>query len=503
MKENFFWILQFYDKTLGDNLMHLLKIVEKYDKFNSRSTQVIKTINAIFHTLGALININDFAKTEEERILENSIIEDGIKPFSRTLFNLSNLNFIDCIINDENMEISYENISPFVKLGLYSLFDSKINNQVNLENLDIFNFSTLSILKNNSNEILSNEKILKKIRNGLTHDQFYIYTENEQLYLHFNNKNYFEATISLNEVFSLFDSVLDCPLKKIDFTNKEQMHILADEILLNLIFNNNKDHFLTEYKSEDYCKIDASVFSSQWIDVENRKSREFANILFLFKNDDDKKLFRFEYGNSFNVFRSSNKKLFQRKNKVIYKDYNMSYITLTIPRYLVDFELMSYDQSNNIHIPTNVLLNKLRNAVAHGHFLYDDEINSFMFYDSKGNQTPNFTTLISRENLERFLYNPLFINTLLLPEGILKIIKSHNESNDPMFSHLTESYYELNSLYNNLNKKDNATFDNIKYNIYAQSFDNYDMSNIRKYIENNTISDDYLNDDNIFNKPKF
>ena len=498
-------IINLYDRKSRNELISLLVISLQYERFNDRTLKVVKLINELCGYINSRFNINDYAKTEEERILESSISQEGIPYFSRTLFNLANLNFIDNIINGELNNFQLDNMSPFVKLGLYSLFDSKANNQVDLANLNSFRFSTLLIKKDNSNEVLNNEKILKRIRNGLTHDQFYIYIENEKLYLHFNNKNYFEATIALEEVFSLFDSILHFPLEKNDFSNNKKLDVLADELLLNLIFNNNKDHFLTEYKSEDYCKINASVFISNWMGIQNNQSKEFSRLLFLFKDNDDRLQFETEYGNTFNRFNGYKKKLFRKKYKT-YKDYNIPYITLSIPRYYVDFDLMSYDPNNNIHIPTNILLNKLRNSVAHGRYLYDSDTDAFLFYDSKGNQSPNFSTIIGRENLRKFLYNPLFIETLLLPETVLKVIKLNNESKDPMFSHLTQMFYTLNSTYYNnlMTKKGEYEGENIKSNyIESDPFSNFDTSPIAKYTEIKILEDEDLNDNNLNNKPKF
>lgn len=161
-------IINLYDRKSRNALISLLGISLQYEQLNGRTLKVVKLINELcLYINNSHFLFNDCAKTEEERILENSISQEGIFYFSRTLFNLANLNFIDSIINGEYNNFQLDNMSPFVKLGLYSLFNSKANNQVDLENLNAFNFKTLLIKKDNSNEDLNNEKFWRNFEKNL------------------------------------------------------------------------------------------------------------------------------------------------------------------------------------------------------------------------------------------------------------------------------------------------------------------------------------------------
>ncbi len=491
INSSFSFILDFYsDINLSSKLKELLVVMLKYDNITDRTHTLIRNLNNIYQTLMYDVNIQDKFRSEDAKILSENLKKEGFKPFSRLVFNLSNLNFIDNL--KQNKIKNKEEISPFVRLSLYSLFDTKIDNKINEEIIQNYDFQTLNIIKNDS-EIRDKVKIFNRIRNALAHDQFYIFKENDKLYFCLENKSYFKATIELDELFSLFDLLLDNPIDSIDFNEEKQNKILADELLLNLIFNSNKDHFLTKYREVDYEKLDASGFDSDWINAETEKEKELSRKIFKFKSTEDEKKFYQEYGVPYEKFSFKNKFRYLKNKLRLVREPRYTRIQFGNSEYLVDFLLMSYDKANNLHIPNFVLLTKLRNAVAHGHYDYYENEDIFVFYDKKGNNHANFNTFITREDLETFLNNPLFLETLLMPEASLAVERYQRIVSNPLFKMLSKaaeeySYYN----YDKVNQKvpvNNTKIDEEYYeeiyndkNIYEEKFDKFTYNdNFDKY----------------------
>ena len=481
MFEDFSFVLDFYSNNgLKEKVNNLFRIMLQHDGITQRTSKLLKDLNNIYKQLFYDININEEFREREIIVLGESLRKEGLKPFSRLIFNLSNLNFIDNLKNNNISIKTKEDISPFVRLSLYSLYDTKIDN--NIDQDKIFDFKTLNIIIN-IGDITDKVKIFNTIRNALVHDQFYVFEENDKLYLHIKNKNYFEGIVELDEVFKLFDVLLDNPIDKINFEDQNQTRILADELLLNLIFNSNKDHFLTKYREEDYEKIDSSGFDTDWINVERERKPFFNRKIFKFKNEEDKQRFCNEHNLTYKT-----PKQYTNSFRLV-KEAKFSSLRLGDEECLIDFSLMSYDRANKIHVPNFVLFTKLRNAVAHGHYEYVENEDIFVFYDRKKSQShANFNTFIKREDLEVFLHEPIFLETLLMHEASLAAEKDKKLRDKPlykMFLQLVNAYsrddYIINKEYdmptNEINNFENITknfknIDNI-YNNYYKEESNY------------------------------
>ena len=444
----------------------------KYNRFSYDFFSALKTNINILKYCRKQKLIYKSADFENNVILE-SVENERISSLSRTLFNLSNIEFCKKSIQSPKEINAQTEISPFTKLGLYTYFDTKINNEIDNHELDNYIFHTLDIIKDSSGRMNSNSEILKRIRNGLAHDQFYIFPKNDKLYIHINNKKYFEATIELEELFNFFDTILNNPISHINFDDESETKKIGFELLLSLIFNSNKDHFLNKYVLDSFSRIDASKFNSNWIEHDRESEKEFKSTIFTFNSPEEKNLFHDEYGQDkveINLKRSALSKIVGVKFK-IFKDKKIPYLFFRKNKYKVDLNIMSYDSIHDIHIPTNILMTKLRNSVAHGQYEYDEEMDSYIFHNYyKG--TERFRTTITRKELEKFLLESQLIETVLTPTHILNIMKYESEQNDTQLSEI--------------NRYIQSTKINPKSNFSLQKYQNMVMGIIDKL--NNIVS---------------
>ena len=82
---------------------------------------------------------------------------------------------------------------------------------------------------------------------------------------------------------------------------------------------------------------------------------------------------------------------------------------------------LAFDNKNKVRVPNEYFLTKIRNAVAHGHYMYDKEKDSFYFWDvdvkndkerNRRKGDINFRAGIKREKLISFLSNDFFMENL-------------------------------------------------------------------------------------------
>ena len=327
-------------------------------------------------------------------------------------YNLTCLMAIKKMLANERMTFSKEEKRMF-NTCLCSTIQT-MSDYVDIDSsvIDSQTFKTLVIKKCEGIENINNKsadelglgklKIISKIRNGLAHNQFFLeVSDDNKVNLNIKNGNHFECQIEYDEFVSIWSTVFNNLftkdivelIKEVEKTGviDNAAQETVDKILLNLLFNNNKEHYLDDYKKDEYFTVDTSDFKTNWFEAKksNVLINKLGNYEIHFIDDESERIIKNEYSRFCNI-------LLYKKNPHKLK-------------YIFDVNKTAFDLQNQVHIPNTIFLSKLRNAVAHGN--YYPEKGNYVFYDDHKEKL-KFTAVIERDKMIDFLLNDVFLEPL-------------------------------------------------------------------------------------------
>lgn len=354
-------------------------------------------------------------------------VDDKRNAKLKEAYNKINLSFSMDLMNKE-FDLELKNIYPWFEdmllLNLFSTIVTRNNTEFEGSMFKDVIFPTLNILKldkvPNPTKKITNDRVMKNFRNALAHNDYSLFVNKDnQLCIVFRNNQYFTGVISFRDIIPYFDKLpidyndeINRSLLKLFYeirdgkieTNNSFNDIAGIILQLNLIFNSNKEHYLDDYASNEYGKIYSFDFECYWDSL-------------------DKEYIYEDYYKRFNRKYSYYTEEFPKEILVhiIARKPELAQKFIKTTSEILEEQHLALDKKNGVRIPNEFFLDKIRNAVAHGYYMYDDESDSFYFWDrdvknnSERNRKKgdvNFRAKIGREKLKSFLTNDFFMNNI-------------------------------------------------------------------------------------------
>lgn len=354
-------------------------------------------------------------------------VDDKRNKKVKETFNRINLAFSSALM-EKDFDLNLSNIYPwFDELLLLNIFSTLVTkNDTEFENTgfkDVI-FPSLQILKldkiPNPTKKITNDKVMKNFRNALAHNDYSLFVNKDnRLSIIFRNNQYFTGVIAFEDIVPYIDKLpidyndeINLSLLRLaydvrrGYIDKSQEHTNISGIImqLNLIFNSNKEHYLDDYASSEYGKIYSADFECFWDSLDKEHIYE----------DYYKKYNRKYDGFTEDFPREILFPLIGKKPELI-----QMFIKTTSD--ILAEQNLAFDNKNKVRVPNEYFLTKIRNAVAHGHYMYDKEKDSFYFWDvdvkndkerNRKKGDINFRAGIKREKLISFLSNDFFMENL-------------------------------------------------------------------------------------------
>ena len=371
-------------------------------------------------------------------------VDDKRNKKVKETFNRINLAFSASLM-EQDFDLNLKNIYPwfeeFLLLNIFSTLVTKNDADFENSNFKDVIFPSLQILKldkiPNPTKKITNDKVMKNFRNALAHNDYSLFVNKEnKLCIIFRNNQYFTGVIEFEDIIPYFDKLpidytddINLSLLRLSYDvrngyiDKSEPHINLSGIImqLNLIFNSNKEHYLDDYASSEYGKIYSADFECFWDSLDKEHIYE----------DYYKK-----YNRKYDSFTEEFPKeillsLIGKKPELI-----RQFIKTTSD--ILAEQHLAFDNKNRVRVPNEHFLTKIRNAVAHGHYMYDREKDSFYFWDvdvkndnerNRKKGDINFRAGIKRELLIKFLSNDFFMENLKNDISFRDIVKGLQATN--------------------------------------------------------------------------
>ena len=443
--------------------------------------KIIDIIKKIFHRNDTKLLTEK--TTEEIWTREEEIEKVGFKTYLNGLvYDFANANIEnpkDTIINLNVYDPSKKDIVLFLYYVIATMTNQDYVDNHIMDNITEFN--NIQFIENTNNYQPCtpghNRKILENVRNTFAHKSGIVEYENDDIIIsnskkYGNNEFKFKIKIKEDDLIKIFQKSTskhreseNRVIKQLfDYINNiEKGKIISNEdigyvMLLNLIFSFNKESTFDKYME----------FGGESLDLSSilvRNSR--------FSKDNDEFLNYFEI-NEVNPITMEEEVLFHKERlELAKKGINIQSISHE-KKCMWNTKKMAFDADLGVHIPNEIVLYHMRNALSHG-FL-DIQGNKFNFWDNrkpKKSDSPNYFEFeIERDVLKELLKEDYF------KEGLCTLEKYHSKDYKNHFYRT-----ELSQIH--------VSFENFMQ-YYANRFPQFSKKQLIKYMYDNNKFSTYL-----------
>lgn len=384
------------------------------------------------------------ANTNQDILISRKEIikEYGFKScLNKLVYEIAKMN-----VEGKTVRVPEEDDRNDMKLFIYYVISTMINQDYVADINSIKEFEQIEFLENDENYKcgIHNKKILVNMRNALTHKSGNIELDQEGNIIISNSARYgktiknFKVKIKENilieflrkstlnhrnsdnntikELFSMIDDLENDKIVK----SKNASYV----VLLSLLFSFNKESLFDKYMNFSNTALDLSFLSVKNTGFE--KTDEYVNY--------------FEQHEI--VPTSLEEELIYQKERVSLAKKGIFFNdSQNCKKCLWDSKRFAFDEENKIHIPNEIVLGHIRNALSHGYIDIDDN-NDFLIYDKSRPTAPKYFEMkINNERINEIIKTDYFREGINIPEELHKnewrshlyrteLVKTHNSFND-------------------------------------------------------------------------